>query len=165
MAASLYRRFCAVQAFVAAALLVAMVALIFLGGVARMAGHPLNWTGDVATAFFAWACFLCADVAWRRDSLMAVEVLTQHLPGAARRWLRLGNHALICVFLLYVAGYGIYLSWISRTRSFQGMPEVSYSWVTLSFPVGALMLLVTTALKMRDELQGRAHANVALDVV
>lgn len=151
---ALYRRFCAVQALWAASFLLAMVALIFLGGVARMAGHPLNWTGDVATALFAWACFLCADIAWRRNGLMAVEVLTSRLPAALQRVLRLANHALICVFLLYVAGYGLWLAWISRTRSFQGMPEVSYSWVTLSFPVGALMLLATTVLKIRAELRG-----------
>ena len=42
-----------------------MVALIFLGGVSRVLGYPLNWSTDFATAFFAWACFLCADIAWR----------------------------------------------------------------------------------------------------
>lgn len=151
---ALYRRFCAVQAVWAAGFLLAMVVLIFLGGVARMAGHPLNWTGDVATALFAWACFLCADIAWRRNGLMAVEVLTSRLPAALQRVLRLANHALICVFLLYVAGWGTWLAWVSRTRSFQGMPEVSYAWVTLSFPVGALMLLATTVLKIRAELRG-----------
>ena len=64
----------------------AMVLLIFTGGVARMLGHPLNWTTDVATCLFAWACFLCADIAWRRNGLMAVELVTARLspPGAAR---------------------------------------------------------------------------------
>lgn len=161
---ALYRRFCAVQAACAAAMLVAMVALIFLGAIARMVGEPLNWTGDFATALFAWACFLCADIAWRRNSLMAVEVLTSRLAPAVQRVLRLANHAIICVFLLYVAGYGVYLSWISRARSFQGIPEISYSWVTMSFPVGALMLLVTTVIKIREELRGHAQVNVAMDV-
>lgn len=162
---ALYRRFCAVQAAVAAALLVAMVALIFVGAVARMAGAPLNWTGDAATGLFAWACFLCADIAWRRNSLMAVEIVTSRLPELAQRVVRFANYAMICVFLLYVAGYGIWLSWISRARSFQGIPEVSYSWVTMSFPVGALMLLVTTGIKIREELRGHAQVNVAVDVV
>ncbi|HEY8360590.1 MAG TPA: TRAP transporter small permease subunit [Ramlibacter sp.] len=161
----LYRRFCAVQAAWAMSFLVAMVGLIFLGGVARMAGHPLNWTGDAATALFAWACFLCADIAWRRNSLMAIELVTSRLPPLAQRVLRLANHCVICGFLLYVAGYGAWLGWVSRARSFQGIPEISYSWVTMSFPVGALMLLVTTLLKMRDEFQGKETANVAMDVL
>ncbi|HVE54654.1 MAG TPA: TRAP transporter small permease subunit [Ramlibacter sp.] len=161
----LYRRFCAAQAAIASAFLLAMVAFIFLGGIARMAGHPLNWTGDAATALFAWACFLCADIAWRRNSLMAIEMVTSRLPPRAQRVLRLANHAIICLFLLYVAGYGTWLAWVSRARSFQGIPEVSYAWVTMSFPAGALMLLVTTVLKMRDELQGRVQQNVAMDVL
>ncbi|MGV3570771.1 MAG: TRAP transporter small permease [Ramlibacter sp.] len=162
---ALYRRFCALQAAWAAAFLVAMVALIFLGGVARMAGHPLNWTGDAATALFAWSCFLCADIAWRRNSLMAVELVTSRLPPVVQRVLRLANYGLITVFLLYVVGWGAWLSWISRARSFQGIPEVSYSWVTMSFPVGAAMLLVTTGLKVRDELRGKAAVNVATDML
>jgi TRAP-type transport system small permease protein len=142
-----------------------MVALIFLGGVARMAGHPLNWTGDVATALFAWACFLCADIAWRRNSLMAIELVASRLPARAQRVVRFVNYTIICGFLLYVIGWGTYLSWVSRGRSFQGMADVSYSWVTMSMPVGALMLLVTTAIKMRDEWRGRVARNVAMDVV
>ena len=163
--ADLYRRFCVLQAWWAASFLLAMVALIFLGGVARMAGHPLNWTGDVATALFAWACFLCADIAWRRNSLMAIELLTSRLPEGAQRAVRCVNHAIISAFLVYAVLWGIHLSWVSRGRSFQGIADVSYSWVTMSMPVGALMLLVTTALKVRDELRGQAARNVAMDVV
>ncbi len=153
------------EAVVASAFLLLMVACIFLGGVARMAGHPLNWTGDVATALFAWACFLCADIAWRRNSLMAVEVFTSRLPAGAQRALRLANLGLIALFLLYVAGMGLWLSWISRTRSFQGIPEISFSWITMSMPVGALLLLATTLLKVRDELRGVAHLQAAADVL
>ena len=162
---ALYRRFCALQAWWAAGFLLAMVALIFLGGIARMAGHPLNWTGDVATALFAWACFLCADIAWRRNSLMAIELVTSRLPAPAQRVVRFVNYTIICGFLLYVMGWGTYLSWVSRGRSFQGMADVSYSWVTMSMPIGALMLLVTTAIKMRDEWRGQVARNVAIDVI
>ena len=55
-------------------------------------------------------------------------------------------------FLAYTLVGGLYLSWISRARSFQGIPEVSYSWVTLSMPVGAVLLLITAFLKIRDEI-------------
>jgi TRAP-type transport system small permease protein len=148
----LYERLIAAEAVVAATLLVLMVALIFLGGVMRMAGHPINWSIDFATAFFAWACFLCADIAWRRNSLMSIEVLTRRLPPRLEKACRLVNYLIIMLFLIYVIGMGVWLSWISRERSFQGIPEVSYSWVTMSMPVGAALLLVSTALKIRAEL-------------
>jgi TRAP-type C4-dicarboxylate transport system permease small subunit len=140
-----------VEARVAAALLVLMVVLIFLGSVARVAGSPLNWTTDAATCFFAWACFLCADVAWRRGAMMSIELVVAKLPAPVRKLLRLANYLIIGIFLAYVVVMGLWLTWISRARSFQGIPEVSYSWVTLSMPVGALLLLITTLLKVRDE--------------
>jgi TRAP-type C4-dicarboxylate transport system permease small subunit len=149
----LYERVIAAEAVLAAAFLVLMVVLIFAGGVARLFEHPINWAIDAATCFFAWACFLCADIAWRRNSLMSIEVLTRRLPPRLERACRLVNYLIITLFLIYVIGMGVWLSWISRERSFQGIPEVSYSWVTMSMPVGALLLLITTLLKARSELR------------
>ena len=45
----LYERLCAAEAWIAAVFLVVMVVLIFLGGVMRMLGHPINWSTDAAT--------------------------------------------------------------------------------------------------------------------
>ena len=149
----LYEGVCAAEAFVAAAFLVLMVVLIFAGGVARLFAHPINWAVDAATCLFAWACFLCADVAWRKNSLMSIELLTSRLPANLQSACRMVNYFIIAAFLLYAIGMGVWLSWISRARSFQGIPEVSYSWVTMSMPAGAVLLLITTILKVRDELR------------
>jgi len=143
----------AAEAVIAAALLILMVALIFLGAVARVLGTPLNWTIDFATAFFAWACFLCADVAWRRGSLMSIDLLVERLPARAQKALRLANYAIIAVFLAYLTVMGTWLAWTSRVRSFQGIPEISYAWVTMSAAVGGLLLLVTTILKVKEEFK------------
>ena len=150
----------------AGTLLVLMVALIFLGGVSRVLGYPLNWSTDFATAFFAWACFLCADIAWRRNSLMAIELVTNRLSAPAQRLLRMVNYVIISAFLVYLMLMGTWLAWTSRARSFQGIPEISYSWVTASAVVGGLLLLVTTILKIIDEMKGAAAPrSAAQDVI
>jgi TRAP-type transport system small permease protein len=154
----LYAAVLRLEARLAATFLVLMVLLIFSGGLARLVGHPLNWTTDLATCLFAWACFLCADVAWRRNALMSVEWVTQKLPPLGQRVVRLVNYAIISAFLLYVVGMGLWLSWTSRARSFQGIPEISYSWVTMSMPVGAALLLITTGLKVYAEFGPPARA-------
>jgi len=165
MMTKLYASLCRVEAAIAGTFLIAMVALIFLGGVARLAHHPLNWTTDLATCLFAWACFLAADVAWRNDGMMAIEVLTNRLSAPLQTVLRRLNYAMIAGFLVYLIYYGFYLSWVSRVRSFQGIPNVSYSWVTVSLPVGALLLLITTLLKVRADLRGEVAENRAADVL
>jgi TRAP-type C4-dicarboxylate transport system permease small subunit len=151
----LYDRLCAAEAVVAGTLLVLMVLLIFLGGVSRVLGYPLNWSTDFATAFFAWACFLCADIAWRRNALMTIDFLPARLPPKAQKALRLVNYTVISAFLLYLMVMGTWLAWTSRARSFQGIPEISYSWVTASAVAGGLLLLITTLLKIADELKGK----------
>ena len=162
----LYDRLCAAEAVLAGTLLVLMVALIFLGGVSRVLGYPLNWSTDFATAFFAWACFLCADIAWRRNSLMAIELVPARLPEKARKLLRLANYFIISGFLLYLMVMGTWLAWTSRVRSFQGIPEISYSWVTASAVAGGALLLITTVLKVIDELKGKpARPGALQDVI
>jgi TRAP-type C4-dicarboxylate transport system permease small subunit len=147
----LYDRLCAAEAVLAGTLLVLMVALIFLGGVSRVLGYPLNWSTDFATAFFAWACFLCADIAWRRNALMSIDFLVNRLAPKAQIAVRYVNYAIISGFLVYLMVMGTWLAWTSRARSFQGIPEISYSWVTMSLPVGAALLLATTVLKVRND--------------
>jgi TRAP-type C4-dicarboxylate transport system permease small subunit len=149
----LYQQLCAAEAVLAGTLLVLMVALIFLGGVSRVFGYPLNWSTDFATAFFAWACFFCADIAWRRNSLMAIEFIPNRLSQRWQRALRLVNYVIIAAFLVYLMVMGTWLAWTSRARSFQGIPEISYSWVTASAALGGLLLFITTVLKIRDELR------------
>src|SRR5262245_51002247 len=155
---TVYQRFCAAEAALAGTLLSLMVLLIFLGGVSRVLGYPLNWSTDFATAFFAWACFLCADIAWRRNSLMAIEFLPARLPPQAQKVLRLVNYPVISAFLLYLMVMGTSLAWTSRARSFQGIPEISYSWVTASAVAGGALLLLTTVLKVVEELRGKGPA-------
>jgi TRAP-type transport system small permease protein len=144
-----YAFLCTMEALIAGSFLMLMVGLIFLGGVARLAHHPLNWTTDVATCLFAWACFLCADIAWRKDGLMSIDLVTLRLSPQAQRLLSFANYLIIGAFLVYVIWAGLHLSYISRARSFQGIAGVSYSWVTMSLPVGASLLLLTTILKAR----------------
>jgi TRAP-type C4-dicarboxylate transport system permease small subunit len=146
----LYRTVCGAEAALVALFLLAMVLLVLTGAIARTFENPLNWTGDMATFCFAWAVFLCADVAWRRGSMMSFDLFVEGRSPAIRRALLLFNLGLIAAFLLFLAVAGVYLSWISRARSFQGIPEISYSFVTLSLPVGAALLLITTCLKIRD---------------
>jgi TRAP-type C4-dicarboxylate transport system permease small subunit len=151
--AKLYAWVCAAEAFLARTFLLTMVALIFGSGIARLLGSPINWAIDVATCIFAWGCFFSADVAWRRSKLMSVELLTNRLPARGQKACRMVNYCILTAFLLYVIPAGVWLSYVSRARSFQGIPTFSYSWVTMSLPVGAAMLLTTTILKMRDELK------------
>lgn len=148
-----YERICFAEAFIVRALLIAMVLLIFGAAVARVLGYPINWAIDTATCFFAWACFFSADIAWRNDKLMSVDIFVNYFPAKAKAYCRMANYAILMVFLTYIVGAGLWLSYVSRARAFQGIPAISYSWVTLSLPIGGILLLITTVIKIRNELR------------
>ncbi len=145
----LYEWLCEIESFVARITLWCMVGLIFSAGIARLLMMPINWAIDMSTCLFAWSCFLSADVAWRENKLMNVDVLVRIFPEKVKRFLKYFNYTVLLGFLIYLIVFGIWLSYTTRARTFQGIPGFSYTWVTLSVPVGATFLLITTILRIR----------------
>ena len=150
--AGIYQNVCKAESFVARNTLMSMVLLIFSAGLARVIGSPINWAIDVSTFLFAWSCFLSADVAWRENKLMSIDLFVNLFPVKGRRILKVFNYTVLIGFLIYLIIFGVWLSYTTRARAFQGIPSFSYTWVTLSVPVGSLLLLVTTVLKIKADV-------------
>ena len=146
-----YGDICEVEAFVARITLWGMVILIFAAGIARLSRYPINWAIDLSTCLFAWSCFFSGDIAWRENKLMCVDVFVNLFPQKIRRFFKLFNYVVIMGFSLYVIFFGIQLSYTSRVRTFQGIPNFSYTWVTLSLPIGAIFILMTGILKIKHD--------------
>ena len=123
--------------------------LVFVAAVARSLHYPMNWAMDAATFLFAWTVFLGADAAMRLDRLFCIEVLTSKLSWKAQLYLKMINYTIIAIFLLGMIGYGLPLSYTTRFRGFQGIPGFSYTWVTLSVPIGCALMLITAILKIK----------------
>lgn len=129
---------------------VLMTLLVLTSAAARTAGNPVSWAVDLATFSFAWAVFVGADVALRRDKLVSIDLLVDRFSERGRAWVQLGNSVIIVVFLIALVVLGFRLSYTTSERSFSGLPWLSYTWVTISVPVGALLMLYTMTHKMRD---------------
>jgi len=127
--------------------------LVFAAAVGRFLYHPMNWAMDAATFLFAWTVFLGADAAMRFDRLFCIEVITGKLPQKAQLYLKVINYVIIIIFLLGMIGYGLWLSYTTRLRTFQGIPGFSYTWVTLSVPFGCALMLITSILKIKTFLR------------
>ena len=123
--------------------------LVFAAAVARFLYYPMNWAMDAATFLFAWTVFLGADAAMRMDRLFCIEVITEKLSPRAQLYLKVINYTIIIFFLLGMIGYGSWLSYTTRLRTFQGIPGFSYTWVTLSVPFGCALMLITSILKIK----------------
>ncbi len=146
---NLYGQACEAEALVARTTLWGMVLLIFAAGMARLLKSPINWAVDLSTCLFAWSCFLSADVAWRENKLMNVNVIVKFYPPKVQRFVEYLNYIILMAFFVYLIFFGVWLSYTTRVRTFQGIPGFSYTWVTLSVPVGAFFLLMTAILRMK----------------
>ena len=140
---------------------VSLVLLVFIAAFTRYIGYPINWSVDMAQCLFAWCTFLAADIAMRNEKLMKVDFFVRKLPERLQVKVELLNLLIILVFLAALVGYGIWLSYTTRFRTFQGIPGFSYTWVTLSVPVGSLLMSITTVLNIRGVRNKIRDARVA----
>ena len=145
----IYEMICEKEMLIAKYALAILSLLVFAAAVGRFLYYPLNWAMDVATFLFAWTVFLGADAAMRLDRLFCIEVITGKLPPKAQLYLKSINYLIIIIFLLGMIGYGLWLSYTTRLRTFQGIPGFSYTWVTLSVPFGCALMLITAILKIK----------------
>lgn len=134
-------------------LIIVMIVFIFMSGIARFLKHPMNWAVDMSTFMFAWACFFAVDVAWRNNRMMSVDLLVKRLSPRAQKIIRLINYFIISAFLVYLIIWGFRLTYTTRFRTFAGIPNFSYSWVNVSVPIGGILTLRTTIIKIITELR------------
>lgn len=149
------------ELFIAKYSLGLLTALVFLSAVARTLGFPIAWAVDAATFLFAWSVFLGADIAMRGDKLVCIDLFVIKLPKKVQYYVKLINQLIIALFLIALMVFGFWLSYTTRFRAFQGIPGFSYTWVTITVPIGAFMMLTTTLLKLRDQIKQGSGSYVA----
>jgi TRAP-type C4-dicarboxylate transport system permease small subunit len=145
--AAIYRGFCKVEETIVAVFVAAITFLVFLSAVARFAGRPINWAPDTSLLLLSWVVFLGADAALRRSDFIRVDILLLRLPAKLQKFLYYFYYFIIILFLLLLVRFGIPLALENTKRNFQGM-QISYSWATISAPIGALLMIITIVLKL-----------------
>jgi TRAP-type C4-dicarboxylate transport system permease small subunit len=146
-----YEYVCKGESFLTKVFIVFLVALVFVAAATRYMGYPINWSVDIAVCLFAWCTFLGGDVALRKNKLMNVDFFIGKLSPEKRRLVELLNLLIILIFLGALVVYGTKLSYTTRFRTFQGIPWFSYTWVTISVPIGSILMMITTILKIREK--------------
>ncbi|MDD3840745.1 MAG: TRAP transporter small permease subunit [Clostridia bacterium] len=134
--------------------LLIMTVLVFISATIRRFGHPISWAVDISTFLFAWAVFLGGDAALRKDALVSIDLLVNRFSEKVQKNIRIFNNIIISAFLIIMLVYGIKLTITTYHRTFAGLPWLSFSWVTISVPLGCLLMLTTVLLKTKDILKG-----------
>lgn len=148
----LYRSFCKWEENLALILLAGLTILVFLSALFRTFNHPLNWAQDVALVAFAWLIFIGGDIAIRGSGLIGVDLVIKVLPKNVQMILDILYKCMIVIFLLILAinGYSMVISGWSRQIT---ALHISYSWVTMSVPVGAVLMTLSTIVSIFESMK------------
>ena len=151
---------CKAEEFLFSFLFAVMVALVFSSAIARGIGKPLAWSLDVAQLLLCWTSLVGADVAFRHDKFIGLDLFTRKMPVKVQKVLEIVVLVLMQVAFCIFIYYGVMLSIKSWKRSFQTLP-ISYSFVTIALPVMSTLMTLTNILKIIDKVKN-FKKNVAL---
>jgi C4-dicarboxylate transporter, DctQ subunit len=145
---TLYAYFCKFEEAVVQLFLCLVVFLVFISAIFRSFKYPLNWATDLSMLLFAWIVFLGADMALRNTELVNVDLLLKRFSKKYQTYLYIVFNILILAFLASLIWFGIPLAVESTKRLFQTL-GISYSWATVSVPLGGFLMMITTIVKIK----------------
>lgn len=117
------------------------VTAVLVGAIGRSVGHPVPSGPEIAQLLLIWTCMLGADLVMKRGEHIRISALPDAVSPNLRRILHLVCTLLMIGFLAYCGWLGWKLALSNWAREL-GASGLSYGWVTLAFPVGcALMVL------------------------
>ena len=152
-----YRLFCKAEEAVVALCICAITLLIFTSAIMRTINHPINWAQDFSLLLFAWLVFLGADVALRRSEFLRVDILMNRLPEKLQAFLWYLWYVAAILFFCILLRYGVPLALANVKRPFGSM-AISYSWATISVPIGSALMIITIIIKIVSRIKKIASA-------
>ncbi|GHS89282.1 hypothetical protein AGMMS49957_12230 [Synergistales bacterium] len=160
-----YGAVCKIEETLATLGLIAMTALVLLSALGRAIGYPINWGMDISLMLFAWVSFMGADVGIRLNRIINVDFLVKRFPPKAQKYIAVTWSVVIIAFLVVLVAYGVPLCISNAKRQFQNI-AVSYSYITASIPVCAVLMIISMSIKLKNQIYGAPVAqNDGRDVV
>ncbi len=112
------------------------------------------WTEEMARYLMIWIVFLGSAIACRKGQLIALEFLVDAAPEPFGRILRVCALAISLVFFAML----VWLGWHYVTGNFierSPVMQIRMSWVYVSLPIGAVLMVVNTLCLAIEEMHGR----------
>lgn len=147
-----YEKFCKFEQALAIFLLSLITVLVFAAALTRTFGFPINWAQDVALIAFAWLVFIGGDISVRTTGLIGVDLFVKMFPKKVQKGLDILFKVIILVFLAVLAIYG-YQYVLSGYKRMITTLNVTYATVTASVPVGALLMMISTSVKLVESIK------------
>ena len=137
--------------FAAAVLVVAEIAILFAGVVARYGlQRPLIWSDELASMLFLWLAMLGSVIALRRNEHMRMTAVVARLSERQRAYLDVFATGAVLAFLVMVAWPACEFA---QDESFITTPalEISNAWRAAALPAGIGLMALFALLRLVRE--------------
>ncbi len=135
-------------AFVASAILLFEIALLFVGVIARYAFHsPLVWADELASTLFVWLSALGAVLAMRRNAHMRLTAFISRAGAVRRQQIEVIILLVVAAFVIIIARPAIEYAIDEAIVRTPGL-GISNSWRSSAVAVGAILIAVFSLLRL-----------------
>jgi TRAP-type C4-dicarboxylate transport system permease small subunit len=124
------------------AIVAAFIIIVFVQVIFRyVLNNSLSWSEELARILFTQMIFLASPIAVLEKRHIAVDIVLQYLPRAAKRWVYVVINVLTFVFFCFLAvsGYTFAVSNIHQLTAAMGIP-VGYLYMII--PVSCVMMCI-----------------------
>lgn len=157
----MYRK---VEFAIAVALLTGIVVLVAVASVARVIGHPVIWSIEIAQLLFLWLCMLAADLAMQKGRHFGLTMLLDMLKPAHRRILIAVNMLILAGLLAFLLKQAWKNTLLMHSR-LDGALQIPGSLYHAAMVVGLLLMLRTMIAQFIGHLRGETVSSDGKDLV
>jgi TRAP-type C4-dicarboxylate transport system permease small subunit len=139
-------------------LMIALTVLVVLGATFRYLGNALTWYDEVASIGLVWLTYYGSALAAARGAHIGVPGLVNAMPPRLRVVVTLFAEAIVILFFVLLAFYGVEVLIVLQGESLITLPEVPVQLSQSAIPIGAAMFVVAELLRLPDVLRAARGA-------
>lgn len=108
---------------------------------------PLSWTEELSRFSLIWLTFIAAAIALRDNGHFAVDVISHRLSPAVAKYYEVAVLVVMLVYLVVILYTGLELLPVAHMQESPAL-DLHMSYVYLSIPCGAALMVTTVVLKI-----------------
>jgi TRAP-type C4-dicarboxylate transport system permease small subunit len=139
-------------------LMIVLTLLVVLGATFRYLGNALTWYDEVASIGLVWLTYYGSALAAARGAHIGVPGLVNAMPPRLRVVVTLFAEAVVILFFILLAYYGIQVLIALQGETLITLPEVPVQLSQSAIPIGAAMFVLAELLRLPDVLRAARGA-------
>lgn len=139
-------------------LMIALTILVIFGAAFRYLGSALTWYDEIASIGLVWLTYYGSALAALRGAHIGVPGFVNAMPPRLRVAVTLFAEAVVLLFFILLAIYGVQVLIVLQGEHLITLPEVSTTLTQSVIPIGAALFVIAELLRLPDVLRAARGA-------